>query len=283
MVEHDGIEFAGYLTFLSLLALFPFLVLIVAIAGFIGQGELGTRFIELMFAYLPEDAANTIYPRVQEIISGPPQGLLTIAILGAIWTSSSAVEGIRSVLNRAYCVSNPPTYVFRRAMSILQIILFTFVIILVMFLLVVPPLAIAKLQLWWGLEIDPAFAQQWSEWVIYMGMLLLLLMVASLYYFLPNIKQNLAATLPGAVLVVSLWVVGAYGFSIYISNVEQMNIIYGSLGGFIATMLFFFLMNVIFIFGAEFNYQVATRIGAKVEEKEHLAADAPHKDVHLRD
>lgn len=281
LIDNDGIEFAGYLTFLSLLALFPFLVLIVAIAGFIGQGELGTRFIELMFSYLPYDAVVAIQPRINEIISGPPQGLLTVSILGAIWTSSSAVEGIRAVLNRAYQVSNPPAYVWRRAMSILQLILFTFVIILVMALLVVVPIAMEKIESWWGMPLDRHFADEWSGWLIYMGMLLLFATIASLYYLLPNIKQNLLAVLPGAALVVVLWAAGAFGFTLYISNVEQMNIIYGSLGGFIATMLFFFIMNVMFIYGAEFNYQIATALGSRVEEKEHVPEEEEADSAHF--
>lgn len=273
LVENDGIEFAGYLSFLSLLALFPFLVLIVAIAGFVGESELGVSFISLMLSYLPADAVQSIKPRIDEIISGPPQGLLTVSILGAIWTSSSMVEGIRAVLNRAYKVSNPPTYLWRRAMSIVQLILISFVIIFVMFTLVVVPLMIQKIELWWGHEIDSQLAAFWADWLLYAGMLLLFATVASLYYMLPNIKQNRLAVIPGAALVVVLWTAGASGFTLYITNVEQVNIIYGSLGGFIATMLFFFIMNLIFIYGAEFNYQLASAIGARVEEKQHVLAE----------
>ncbi len=148
LVENDGIEFAGYLTFLSLLALFPFLVLIVAAAGFIGQGQLGTELINLLFSYLPYDAVKAIEPRLNEIISGPPPALLTISILGAIWTSSSAVEGMRSVLNRAYQVSNPPTYVWRRLTSNVQLIIFTVIIIIVMAAIVFTPIVIDQLEQW---------------------------------------------------------------------------------------------------------------------------------------
>ncbi len=281
LAENDGIEFAGYLTFLSLLALFPFLVLIVAIAGFVGRGDLGTQFIELMFSYLPHDAVEAIEPRVEEIISGPPQALLTISILGAIWTSSSAVEGIRTVLNRAYQVSNPPTYVFRRMMSILQLILFTFVIILVMSVLVVPPILLERFESWWGVTVLADVRSDWGQFLIYLGIGLLFCMIASIYYLLPNIKQNLLSVLPGALLVVVLWVAGASGFTFYISHVDQVSIIYGSLGGFIATMLFFFIMNIIFIYGAEFNFQIASAFGAKVEEREHVDDDA--HAVHLSD
>src|SRR5579871_4005544 len=94
-INHDGVEHSGYMAFLSLLAFFPFLVFFVAIAGFLGNLQIGARFVGIVFRSLPQDLTISLKPRILEIISGPPQGLLTIAILGTIWTASSAVEGLR--------------------------------------------------------------------------------------------------------------------------------------------------------------------------------------------
>lgn len=273
LVENDGIELAGYLTFLALLALFPFLVLIVAIAGFIGQGQLGTEFISLLITHLPEEALAAIEPRVHEIMSGPPQGLLTVSILGTIWTSSSAVEGLRTVLNRAYQVSNPPTYLWRRMVSLLQIVLFTVVIIVVMSILVLAPILMDPIISYFGfsaMELKIFFIEDF----IYIGALLIFFGVASLYYVLPNIKQPLGKVVPGAALVVLLWMLGAAALSLYLDNVHQVNLVYGSLSGFIATLLFFFVMNIIFIYGAEFNHQLFTMLGSAPEEKEHAGESA---------
>lgn len=277
-VEDDGIELAGYLTFLALLALFPFLVIIVSAAGFLGQGELGTRFITFLVNTIPPEAADAIMPRVVEIMSGPPQGLLTISILGAIWTSSSAVEGIRTVLNRAYNVSNPPTYIWRRLMSILQLLLFTAVIMSVMLLIVFSPLFFDIIESSLGISIGEGIDTLWNQLVTYIGALLLILGVANVYYILPNVRQSLFAVVPGAILVVLLWIGGAQLFTLYISNVDQVNIIYGSLGSFIATLIFLFIMSVIFIFGAEFNAMLVETYGGKVEEIEHSDEDS---GVHL--
>ncbi len=279
LVENDGIELAGYLTFLALLSLFPFLVLLVAIAGFIGQGELGTEFIQLLLTHLPDEAVAAIEPRIHEIMSGPPQGLLTVSILGTIWTSSSAVEGLRTVLNRAYQVSNPPTYLWRRMVSLLQIVLFTGIIIVVMSVLVLAPIVMDPFIRYFGLtamEIKIFLIEDF----LYIGGLLLFLGVASLYYLLPNIKQPLIRTLPGAALVVGLWVLGAAALSVYLDNVHQVNLVYGSLSGFIATLLFFFVMNIIFIYGAEFNHQLFTMLGEKTIEREHV--DASPDDAVIR-
>lgn len=280
LVDNDGVELAGYLTFLTLLALFPFLVLIVAAAGFVGQGAAGEQFIEMLMSHIPAEAVAAIRPRVTEIISGPPQGLLTVSILGAIWTSSSAVEGIRTVLNRAYEVSNPPTYVLRRLMSIMQLLVFTFVLLLVMLAIVFSPLIITQIELMIDGTVSPEFTQVWNQILFYSGAMLLFIVVASLYYFLPNIKQRLISVVPGAAMVVVLWLAGAAGFSFYIANVDQVNIIYGSLGGFIATLLFFFIMHIIFIYGAEFNHLLTLSLGVRIIEKQHVPES---DDVSLTD
>ena len=70
--------------------------------------------------------------------------MLTVSILGAIWTSSSALEGYRTVLNRAYRVATPPAYIWRRLLSIAQILILSFVVVMAMIVLVMLPMASGK-------------------------------------------------------------------------------------------------------------------------------------------
>lgn len=269
LVDNDGIELAGYLTFLELLSLFPFLVIIVAATGFFGQGETGVQFIQLLITHMPQDALEAIKPRIDEIISGPPQGLLTISILGALWTSSSTVEGFRTVLNRAYDVSYPPNYYFRRFLSILQIVLFTILIMLVMMVLVFAPILIERFAHQTGWKLPENIFIFFTQDFIYIAIFSMFVVVATLYYWLPNIKQSLLAVAPGAALVVAGWIGGAALVSFYLDSVSQVNLIYGSLSGLIATMIFFFVMNVVFIYGAEFNHELLLALGKRLEEREH--------------
>ncbi len=269
VMAHDGVEHAGYLAFLGMLALFPFLVFLVAIAGFIGQGEAGAQFISLIMTNLPPKAAAALEPRIAEITSGPPQGLLTVAILGAIWTASSAVEGTRTILNRAYRVSTPPSYWFRRTMSIVQLLFFTTILVLGMLLLVFAPIAITELEHIFDFSLSLKENASWNNTILMLSGFAMFAVVANLYYILPNIKQRLSNVLPGAAIVVALWVGAASLFSIYLSKFDQVNLIYGSLGGIIATLIFFYIINLIFIFGAEFNYHLANARGEEIEEKEH--------------
>jgi len=132
MVDHDGIEHAGYLSFVLLLAFFPFLVFFVAILGALGETQLGAEFVRTIINNLPQSVTAVALPRINEILSGPPAGLLTISILGTIWTASSMIEGYRTILNRAYRVATPPNYYLRRALSILQLLLLVCILIISM-------------------------------------------------------------------------------------------------------------------------------------------------------
>ncbi len=273
-IDHDGIEHAGYLAFLLLLSLFPFLVLLVSVAGFFGEGDAGTRFIHFIFSQLPPHMVQALTPRVDEIVSGPPTGLLSLAILGALWTASSAVEGYRTVLNRAYHVATPPAYILRRLLSILQLIIFTFAILMAMLIVIFTPIVLNSIENFIGYRFLTEDTINWSNWVFGFSIFIMFLMVSNLYYALPNVKQNLLSVLPGAVLTVALWMVAAQILTLYLSHFEQVNLIYGSLGGIIAAMLFFYVINVIFIYGAEFNYLLKTSLGERIIQRE---AAAPQK------
>ncbi len=275
-VNHDGIEHAGYLAFLGLLAMFPFLVFVFSIIGIVGQGETGAAFINTLLQSLPRGVSSALEPRITEIISGPPQGLLTVAILGAIWTASSAVEGLRTILNRAYHVGTPPAYWFRRSLSVAQLFIFTSILIGGMILVLAVPFVLDYLQRFTRLRITPTDEASLHNMFILITVGFIFLSVCCIYYLIPNIKQSLLAVVPGAVVVVGLWVFAADLFAGYLANFDQVNLIYGSLGGVIAALLFFYICNIIFIFGAELNYQIVQLRGERVTQKE--AAPPPSEN-----
>lgn len=273
-IYHDGIEHAGYLAFLTLLALFPFLVFIAALAGFIGESAIGARFISLVLSNLPQEATIALKPRMEEIASGPPQGLLTLAIVGAIWTSSSAVEGLRTILNRAYRVATPPAYIWRRLVSIAQIFILTGIIIVTMSVLVIAPVIWQQTQL--SYEIEAVLTPAWRYMQYATITFILFLVVATFYFILPNIKQTWKSVAPGAMLVVAGWIGSGMLLSFYLQHFHQVNIIYGSLGGVIVALLFFYIVSMIFIFGAEFNYHLERSLGHRIQQKEPVSSPAKH-------
>jgi len=259
-IRHDGIEHAGYLSFLAILSIFPFLILFVSLAGLFGQTILGQELVTMLLTYLPKEVIIGLTPRLNEIISGPPQSLLTIAIFGAIWTASSSVEGLRTIFNKAYRVSTPPSYVWRRLLSIIQFLIITCLILLAIFIIIMTPLILNKLSSF------NIYSQLLKLRFLFTSVMIFF-SVSFLYYVIPNLKQKMLNICPGALIVVILWSASASIFSLYLNNFDQVNIIYGSLASFIIALLFFYIMAMILIFGAEFNYAIEKYTGFKFIEK----------------
>lgn len=274
-INHDGIEHAGYLTFLGLLALFPFLVLLFAVIGVLGAGETGAAFITETMALLPARLTEVLQPRILEIISGPPQGLLTVSILGALWTASSAVEGLRTILNRAYHVATPPAYWLRRSLSVLQLLVFIFITVGGIALLIIIPILLRDIESWLGLHAISASETRLGH-IAWMGVLFTLFAAVSyIYYLIPNIRQRFISVAPGAIVVVAAWLGATYVLTLYVSDFNQVNLIYGSLGGFIAAMIFTYVCSLIFIFGAELNYQIVSALGISLVQRETATSSVP--------
>jgi len=177
---------------------------------------------------------------------------MTLAIFGSIWTASSFVEGLRTILNRVYHISSPPPYIARRLLSIVQFFIISFFISFIMFLFVIIPIGIRKVAIL--NELFDIVITDINYWRYVLISTSLLVTVSSLYYMIPNVKMKFVETLPGAIYTVCLWMICGNLLSKYIIYYHQLNIVYGSLGSIIITMLFFYLINMIFIYGAVFNY-----------------------------
>lgn len=252
MIKHDGIEHSGYMSFMVLVSIFPFFIFILAFTSFFGASELGEKFIALAIENMPDHSIDSIRARVNELMNAPPQGLLTLAIFGTIWTSSSFVECLRTILNRVYKIKSPPNYILRRLLSIVQFLIISSIISLAMFLLVIIPIGLAKIPQFMLMIEDHKSTLNIARYV--MISLSLFLSVCALYYIIPNAKLKFLEVIPGALLTILLWTISGYLLSTYITYYNQLSIIYGSLGSIIVTLIFFYMVNMIFIIGAEFNY-----------------------------
>ena len=251
-INHDGIEHAGYLAFLSILSFFPSLIFLIAVIGLFGESKIGTDFLHELVSSLPNEMSRGLTPRINEIISGPSDGYLTIAIIGVIWTASSSVEGCRTILNRAYRVAFPPPYILRRLVSIFEFFIIIFVIISGILIFVIVPVILKYFEKQFSIKLAIDYDFFYLRQVAIFS--ILTISTSVLYFALPNVKQKIWQTIPGSVLAVILWITLVDFFSLYLENFDQMNFVYGSIAGIIISLMFFYLISLVFIFGAEFNY-----------------------------
>ena len=123
-LEHDGFALAGYIAFVGILSLFPFLVFLFAVFGFFGVTEAGTYLAPFIFENIPESVAETIETPLAGIFQDTYGNLLTFSMLGALWTSGVGLEGVRTALNRAYGPERKRPYWRRRGQGVLLIVAF---------------------------------------------------------------------------------------------------------------------------------------------------------------
>ena len=248
MIDNDGMEHAGNLSFLGLLSIFPSLFLVVSIYSyFVEYLPIHFKIEEYLRSLLPELFIEGLLPNLTEIISAPPKKILSLAIIGAVWTASSFVEGLRTVLNKANGVSSPPNYISRRIMSIFQFLLIECVILLAILL-------------------SPILDDYiWQDLLRYLlTSFVSLISISWFYIMLTNVKQKIQDVIPGALLVLILWIMVTIVFSAYIKSFTNLDILYGSLAGIVTSLIFFYLMNLCFIYGAEFNFVFRNFFRSKV-------------------
>tara|TARA_R110000868_G_scaffold2764_2_gene19138 strand:+ start:257 stop:1117 length:861 start_codon:yes stop_codon:yes gene_type:complete len=268
-IEDDGLASAGYLAYIGLMSLLPFLVFVFTLLGLIGQADQGAGIIDAMFRFMPTEVALTLQEPVVQVVGRASGGVLTLSLVVVLWIAASGVEGIRSALNRAYRTRETRSYWRRRANSSALVVFFSGFIVIAVGCMVVGPLIWQQAEVYLDFGI-PMGTQSFPELVRFgAGGGALFIATAALYRVLPNRKPSWIGVVPGAACVV-LMVSGATNlYSLYLERFAQYAAIYGSLGGIISTLIFFYLLGAIFVLGAELNGMLAEMRDTD-QEKERL-------------
>jgi membrane protein len=243
---NDGLmDAAGALTFFGVLAMFPFLLFLVALASVLIQPEQARSLIEQLGQVAPPAVTQILGDRIQTLAQQQNVGLLSIGAAGAIWAASSGVAAVTRALNTAYGVEESRSFLKVRGISLL----FTLGggllgIIAAMAVVATPALASAV-----GGPLGTAI--MWLR--IPVGALVALLVWALAYYFLPDVKQKFRFITPGSAVGVAVWLLASWGFSFYVKNFGNYDATYGSLGGVIVLLLWMWISSQVLLLGAEMN------------------------------
>ena len=267
----DGWAIASHVALSALLALFPFLIFLTAVAAFFDLGELADTVVTLIFQSVPEEIASPIAGEVESVLLVRRGDALTFGVAAAIWFASSGVEALRVGLNRAYgCVENR-SYVLLRIESIVFVVLGTLVLLTLGFLVVLVPVV-------WTFVADrlPVLHEFERSFTLVRYTVTLVILGAALvlaHLWLPAGERRVVEVLPGIAVTVAAWLVGGIGFATYLSSFATYATTYAGLGGVMAALVFLYLIALIMLFGASIN---AAAIGIKAERRKvETAEEAP--------
>lgn len=266
-VKDGADQISGHIAFALLFSMFPFLIVLVVLAGTVGQADEVHNLILTLLDYLPPDVARSLREPIDTIIFGPKGGLLTFGILTALWSASNALESMRNALNRAFRVRMVRPFWKRRGQSLILVVLGALILPVALALFVLLPIAIGPAVDFFGLS------ESWIWLVHTLRPPLLLLgtiaVVWGLLRLLPDaLPPRRRALLPPAAVIVLSWTALLIGFSVYLRQTGGMNAVYGSLGSMIATLLLLYLAAYIFLLG---GYWAAVRARIDRHRRRHAA------------
>ncbi len=247
--DDDVPGLSAQLSYFFLLSLFPLLIFLLSLISFlpVTQEDIFTMLEE----YLPPQTQGLVQDNVQQVIEGGGGGLLSVSIIGTIWSASVGVNALLRAFNRAYDIDETRSFIVARSLSIGLTLLVLFLIAVA---LMIPVFGRVLGEYVFGfIGLSDEFVQIWFviRWVLTAAILIVVLTI--LYLIGPNKKLKLIHALPGAMIATVGWMVTSWGFSFYVSNFGNYSATYGSLGGIIVLMIWLFLSGMMIIIGGEVN------------------------------
>lgn len=253
VIDDDCLSIAAQLAYYFALALFPALLFIVALASYLPYNVV-TDIVSALEPVAPPEVLVIIRKQLESIVAGNATGLLTIGILGALWSSSGAMTSIVSALNRAYDIPETRPWWKVRLVAIALTIALVVFVLLAFSLIVAGPNAGRWMAGWFGLS--DAFDTVWTlvRWPLIFA--LATTGIAIVFYYAPDADQDWVWITPGSIVTTALWIVFSLVFRIYVTRVGDYTATYGALAGAAILLLWLYLSGLALLIGGELNSEI---------------------------
>jgi len=260
--DDDMSTYASALAYRALFSLFPFLLFLMALLGFLQLPEFFAWLREQAALVLPPVALEQVNPVIDQL-QQKKSGLMSVGILVALWTASVGVRALMNAMNKAYGVEEGrPTWKLM-LLSLFYTIGIAIMLLTVAALMVLGPQVMEWLAEQVGMRHVVVQLWAWLRWPA--AIFLMMLVVALLYYVTPDVEQDFRFITPGSVLAVIVWIAASVGFGLYVQNFGNYDATYGGIGAIIVLLLYFYISAAVLLLGAELNAVIEH---ASVEGKE---------------
>lgn len=249
IAEDDYFGLSAQLAYFFLLSLFPLLLFIVTLVGYLPLDE--EVIFNLLSTVAPAESTEYITANLSGIINEQKGGLLSFSILGTLWSASNGVNAITKAFNRAYRVDEDRSFFISRLIAIILTIAMIGVIVVAILLPVLGRAIGIYIFSFLGLTED--FIQVWETLRLSISSVVFFIVFLFLYKLAPNHKMSFKQSAPGALFATICWQLVSYGFSFYVHTIVNYSATYGSLGTIIVLMIWFYITGFIVIIGGVLN------------------------------
>jgi membrane protein len=252
----DGWAIASHIALSTLMSMFPFLILVTAIAGFIGSKNLADEVARLIIAAWPQEVSGGIAGQMHDVLTTARGDVLTVGAVFALYFSSSGIESLRIGLNRAYGLTEERPWWLLRLESIGYVVIGALGLLSLAFLVVLGPL-LFRAALTYAKWLAPLESHyDVGRFTVAAFVLTLALMI--LHMWLPAGRRPIERVWPGIVATLALWLACGFTFGRYLSDFSYTYVnYYAGLASAMTALVFLYFTAWIFIYGGELNAAIA--------------------------
>ena len=249
----DGWAIASHIALSALMSLFPFLLVVTALAGIIGGSkELADVAAGILLQAWPEQVATPIAREIHDVLSSANGQVLTVGVVLALYFASSGVESLRIGLNRAYNVIEPRSWWLLRLESIAYVVIGAVALLAFAFLVVLAPL------IWRAAMRHAAWLEPFGALIDFTrfiaAALVLVIALLIVHLWLPAGRRSLREIAPGVIATLALWLIGGAAFGRYLADFAfAYTIYYAGLASAMIALVFLYVTASIFVYGGELN------------------------------
>ena len=249
----DGWAIASHIALSTLMALFPFLIVLTSLAAFFGSKELADQAAGLMLQVWPKQVADSISGEVHDVLTTTRGDILTVGAVLAVYFASNGVEALRIALNRAYTVAETRRWYWLRLESIAYTLVAAFTALAMAFLIVLGPLIIEAAR-----RYIPFFVES-NERILNLaryGITISALTIALfiLHAWLPCGRRSFLQILPGIIFTIVASLISGVVFGQYLARFANNYVtMYAGLASVIIALVFLYFIAAIFVYGGELN------------------------------
>jgi membrane protein len=249
----DGWAIASHIALSTLMALFPFLIVLTSLAGFFGSKELADQAVGLLLQIWPKQVADSLSGEIHDVLTTSRGDILTIGAVLAVYFASNGVEALRVALNRAYSVIEPRRWYWLRLESIGYTLIAAVTALAMAFLIVLGPLFIeaARRHIPLIVESNEQLLSTSRYGITIMALVVALLI---LHAWLPAGRRGFLQIMPGIIFTLAASLLSGIVFGQYLARFANNYVtMYAGLASVIIALVFLYFIAAIFVYGGELN------------------------------
>ncbi|WZP00462.1 YihY/virulence factor BrkB family protein [Isosphaeraceae bacterium EP7] len=280
--DNEILTRASAVSFYGMLALVPFLALILTliikllpdVTGHAQEQGVGNLTVDqmrqILREFFPTEAYTVVEAQIARIQKEPPVGLLSLGLVITLWTASSLYLAIIDAMNRIYGVVESRSIVRQRLIAVVM----TFIQALILIVSLVTIVAWPQIMGWLGLSDQAVVLATTVQWVVLA--IVTLTSFALTYYVAPDADQRWEWITPGSLVGAGLFLLASFGFRVYVQNFGNYDKTYGSLGGVMVLLFWFWISSLVLLASAQFNKVIedASPLGKSYGQK-HDVTNTP--------